>query len=57
MDPLEDAYVMCNALLDWIVYGTANVVTSFLNVYWFGLMLRSLRKRFPSKSKVPHKTT
>ncbi|CDH55806.1 tlc domain-containing protein [Lichtheimia corymbifera JMRC:FSU:9682] len=41
----------------WIVYGTANVVTSFLNVYWFGLMLRSLRKRFPSKSKVPHKTT
>ncbi|CDS09320.1 hypothetical protein LRAMOSA10680 [Lichtheimia ramosa] len=41
----------------WVIYGTANVVTSFLNVYWFGLMLRSLRKRFPSKSKVPSKTT
>ncbi|KAI9312648.1 TLC domain-containing protein [Dichotomocladium elegans] len=33
----------------WIIYGVANAVTSLLNVYWFGLMLRSLRKRFPKK--------
>ncbi|KAJ8659189.1 hypothetical protein O0I10_005228 [Lichtheimia ornata] len=32
----------------WIVYFAANAMTSFLNVYWFGLMIRSLRKRFDS---------
>ncbi|CDS08817.1 hypothetical protein LRAMOSA10178 [Lichtheimia ramosa] len=32
----------------WIVYGVANAMTSFLNMYWFGLMIRSLRKRFDS---------
>ncbi|KAL1929475.1 hypothetical protein VTP01DRAFT_1613 [Rhizomucor pusillus] len=35
----------------WIIYGVANMVTSFLNVYWFGLMLKMLRKRFPSNQR------
>ncbi|KAL0074993.1 TLC domain-containing protein [Phycomyces blakesleeanus] len=30
----------------WIVYGVADVVTMGLNVYWFGLMVKMLRKRF-----------
>ncbi|KAI7849693.1 TLC domain-containing protein [Circinella umbellata] len=33
-----------------IIYGIANLVTSLLNIYWFGLMLRMLRKRFPSSN-------
>ncbi|KAI9491011.1 TLC domain-containing protein [Zychaea mexicana] len=34
----------------FVIYGVANVVTSLLNIYWFGLMLRMLRKRFPSSN-------
>ncbi|KAI9244285.1 TLC domain-containing protein [Phascolomyces articulosus] len=34
----------------FIIYGVANFVTSALNIYWFGLMLRMLRKRFPSSN-------
>ncbi|KAI9317657.1 DUF887-domain-containing protein [Dichotomocladium elegans] len=30
----------------FVIYGFANAATSALNVYWFGLMIRSLRKRF-----------
>ncbi|ORY97304.1 TLC domain-domain-containing protein [Syncephalastrum racemosum] len=33
-----------------IIYGVANAATSFLNVYWFGLMLKMLQKRFPKKT-------
>ncbi|KAI8381501.1 TLC domain-containing protein [Radiomyces spectabilis] len=33
----------------WIVYGSANFVTLCLNMYWFGLMVKMLRKRFTPK--------
>ncbi|KAG1141495.1 hypothetical protein G6F37_006467 [Rhizopus arrhizus] len=35
----------------WIVYGSANFVTTCLNFWWFSQMIQMLRKRFPQKSK------
>ncbi|RUS22129.1 TLC domain-containing protein [Endogone sp. FLAS-F59071] len=47
-------YVDVSAVIDrvptfhCVVYGVANVVLNFLNVYWFGLMIKSLSRRFKS---------
>lgn len=33
-----------------IIYLGSNTLLTFLNIYWFGQMLKAVKKRFPSKS-------
>jgi hypothetical protein len=42
-------------ILDWIVYGVGNFITTCLNVWWFSQMINMLRKRFPTKVTAKHK--
>ena len=50
-----DLFTLLSILLDWIVYGGGNFITTCLNVWWFSQMISMLRKRFTTKETAKHK--